>query len=137
MNFKNEFAFLLFCAMSVASLESSSQSLNGKVIYVSPSEEVMLKFQSVITDVNYANKEASTSFRHKITHNKNFSINSTVESFSPTSLFISEGGNTHLFILEYKATLDPRTETLYDFSSKKKLKTEAEKIDLAAKDAAP
>ncbi len=135
MNFMKRFVILLLALVALSSIRTQGQSLRGKIIYVSSSQEVILKFRSGITNFSFTPKESASLFERRLTNNKNFSISSTIENFNVTNLIILEGDNTHLFILEYKEKLDPRTETLYDFSSKEKLRNEAEKIDLAAKDA--
>jgi len=87
----------------------------------------MLKFNSAISTADFANKETENLFERKIT-NKLISINSKDKNFKPTNLIISEGKNTHLFILEFKENLDD-SEYLYDFSDKKRLADEARKLD--------
>ncbi|HYE54067.1 MAG TPA: hypothetical protein VD996_04460, partial [Chitinophagaceae bacterium] len=47
-----------------------------------------------------------------------------------------EGENTHLFLLTFKDDLDDATETVYDFSSKEKLQSEAQRMATRTK-AAP
>lgn len=132
MHVQKNIAFLSLLLITVY-LHTGAQSLNGKVIYISSVQEVMIKFPSVIMNFNFASKDAATQFETRITNNKNFSINSTVKDFKSTNLIVSEGGNTHLFILKYKENLDARTESLYDFSNKKKLRQEADRIEESVK----
>lgn len=129
MYFKTGFYFFLFFVGALPSLKTEAQSLRSKVIYVSTTQEVMIKFRSVISDYHFQDKDRESSFERKLTNSKNLSINSTVENFKTTGLIVIEGGNTHLFVLKYKATLDPNRESLYDFSSKDKLRRAAETIE--------
>jgi len=107
---------------------TDAQNIRGKVIYISTSQEVLLKFRSGITNYNFTPKETASLFEKQLTNKKNFSISSKAENFSTSSLAIMEGENTHLFILQYKDKLDPTTESLYDFSTKEKLRNEVEKM---------
>src|SRR5687767_768998 len=84
----------------------SAQSMVGKKIFVSPTQEVMIKFPAVITNYNIQHKESANLFETRITNNKNLSINSNIPNFKSTNLVVNEGGNTHIFILEYKEALD-------------------------------
>jgi hypothetical protein len=115
---KNLVLLIIFLALLI-SKHGTAQSLKGKVIYVSNTQEIMIKFPSVITNYNFTNKEAANLFETRITNNKNFSINSTVAGFKTTNLIVTEGGNSHLFILQFKDPLDAKTESLYDYSKKK------------------
>jgi len=105
-----------------------AQDLRGKVIYISSSQEVVLKFRSKITNYSITPKEKASLFEIRLTDKKNFSIKSTVENFSISSLAIMEGENSHLFILQNNDKLDPTTESVYDFSSKEKLRNEIAKM---------
>jgi tetratricopeptide (TPR) repeat protein len=121
---------VLLCVWTGLPWKAGAQSLQGKIIYISHSHEVMLKFRSIITNFKFTNLDAGRNFETRITNDKNFSINSTVRGFAATNLIISEGSNTHLFILKYKESLDGRMESLYDFSARDKLKEEARKIQV-------
>jgi hypothetical protein len=106
-----------------------AQSMVGKRIFVSPSQEVMIKFPAVITNYNIQNKESANLFETRITNNRNLSINSNIQNFKSTNLVVNEGGNTHIFILEYKETLDGIQESLYDFSKRKTASAEAKRLE--------
>ena len=105
-------------------LLAESQNLRGKVIYISSSQEVLLKFRSRIINYNITPKQSANVFEKRVANNKNLSISSNAENFPITTLAIIEGENTHHFILKYKEKLDPETESLYDFSTKEKLRHE-------------
>ena len=124
-------SLLVLVCLALCFANATAQSLNGKIIHVSPSQEVMLKFRSVISDFNFTNKDASSLFQTRITNSKNFSISSTVAGFKSTNLIISEGKNTHLFIIDYKETLDTE-ENLYNFD-KVTLRKEADLLDKMVK----
>jgi len=123
MLLKKEFAIPLIYLASLIPLKADGQSLRGKVIYISSTQEVILKFRSEISNYSFTPKEAANVFKKRLTK-RNISISSTTENFGVASLSILEGENSHLFILEYWDKLDPRTETVYDFSTKEKLKNE-------------
>jgi hypothetical protein len=108
MRFKKLFASLLVGWLALNSLKSNGQSLRGKVIYVSSSQEVILKFRSGITNYDFSPKESASLFGKRLTNRKNLSLSSTIENFPSTTLSILEGNNTHLFLLEYKEKLDPK-----------------------------
>ena len=135
MPFNRKLLSLLFVSLFLCLLESEGQSLRGKVIYVSSSQEVLLKFRSAIAKYDFTPKESAALFGRRLTNKKSLSISTSSGSFPLTSLSIIEGNNTHLFFLHYKEKLDPETETLYDFSSKDKLRNETEKLDTPPTDA--
>src|SRR6185436_2523784 len=135
MPFNRKLLSLLFVSLFLCLLESEGQSLRGKVIYVSSSQEVLLKFRSAIAKYDFTPKESAALFGSRLSNKKNLSISTRSGSFPLTSLSIVEGNNTHLFFLQYKEKLDPETETLYDFSSKDKLRNETEKLDAPPTDA--
>ena len=120
---------ILFFTGVLIFLSSSlfAQSMVGKKIFVSPSQEVMIKFPAVITNYNIQNKESANLFETRITNNRNLSINSNIPNFKSTNLVVNEGGNTHIFILEYKEVLDGMKESLYDYSKRKTATAEAKK----------
>jgi len=135
MPFNRKLLSLLFVSLFLCLLESEGQSLRGKVIYISSSQEVLLKFRSAIAKYDFTPKESAALFGRRLTNKKSLSISTSSGSFPLTSLSIIEGNNTHLFFLHYKEKLDPETETLYDFSSKDKLRNETEKLDTPPTDA--
>ena len=137
MRFKKILLSLFFSSILLYSSNTEGQSLRGKVIYVSSSQEVILRFKSGITNYDFSPKESANYFGKKLTNSKNLSISSTIENFPTTRLIVVEGDNTHVFLLVHKENLDPKTETIYDFSSKEKLKKEAELLDAAPKDSVP
>ena len=128
MQIRKRLTVVLLLIASIYPFLAESQNLRGKVIYISTSQEVLLKFRSRIINFNITPKQAASLFEKRIANNKNLSISSNAENFPITSLAIIEGENTHHFILQYKPKLDPETESLYDFSTKEKLKTEVEKF---------
>jgi hypothetical protein len=127
---------LLFAFIFAANIYAYSQSVRGKVIYVSSLQDVKLKFRSAVSNYSFVNKTQATAFKIKLSGSRNLHVNSAVENFKPANLVITEGSNTHLFILAYKSSLDESTETLYDFSSKEKLQRESQKV-MARKTAEP
>jgi hypothetical protein len=128
MPYKIKAPFLFILAIMVW-LQAGAQSLRGKVIYISPAQEVKLKFRSPIEHYSFVNKIESTRFNIKPSGSRNLQINSLAPNFRSSNLVITEGGNTHLFILAYKDQLDAATETTYDFSSKEKLEAETQKMN--------
>jgi hypothetical protein len=120
------FFLLLLISITIA-MPAAAQSLRGKVIYVSPSQEVKLKFRSNVENYSFVNKNESSFFKTKVTGSRNVMINSVGPNFRASNLVITEGENTHLFILAYKNSLDA-AETVYDFSSKDKLQSEAQRL---------
>jgi hypothetical protein len=126
MNMKTK-AVMAFCLMITGLFEANAQSLRGKVIYISPIEEVRIKFGSVIENYSFVNKLESENFKMKVVNNRSVVISSLNKYFKSTNLVITENKNTHLFILRFKDQLeDP--ETLYDFSTREKLLSEIQKI---------
>ena len=126
MNMKTK-ALLAFCLMITGLFETNAQSLRGKVIYISPSEEVRIRFGSAIENYSFVNKVESQNFKMKVVNNRSVVITSLNKYFRSTNLVITENKNTHLFILRFKDQLeDP--ETSYDFSTREKLLSEIQKI---------
>jgi tetratricopeptide (TPR) repeat protein len=125
---------ILFLLLTLFSLPQllKAQSLRGKRIYVSPSQEVMIKFPSEITDFDIQNKKYTTNFQIRTKNRKHLYINSNVPAFKSTSLVVKERWNTHIFILQYKETLDGVAETVYDYSKPKVLAEEAARIKATA-----
>lgn len=109
----------LFLA-AIGIYKSDAQSLRGKIIYVHPSQVVKLKFRSAVDNYSFVNKEESKLFHIKLANNRTFLINSLARLFRSINLVITEGENTHLFILVYKESLNAETETVYDFSNRSK-----------------
>src|SRR3982750_2022622 len=74
--------FLMLSYLFPFSENLNAQSLNGKIIYVSDNQEVMLKFPAVITNYyTVPKKELIKDFETRITNDKNFSITSNVANF--------------------------------------------------------
>lgn len=136
MSFNLRAAVLLFTLIIVGNMCAYAQSVRGKVIYVSSLHDVKLKFRSAVSNYSFVNKSHASSFKIKLSGSRNFQINSVAENFKSANLVITEGSNTHLFILAYKSSLDASTETVYDFSSKERLEQETQKM-MARKTAAP
>ena len=128
MQIRRRLTFSFLASLILYPFLADAQNLRGKVIYISSSQEVLMKFRSGITNYSFTPKETASLFEKRLTNKKNFSISSKAENFSISSLAIMEGENTHLFILQYKDKLDPTTESLYDFSTKEKLRNEVEKM---------
>jgi hypothetical protein len=126
MTLQAKFATLVCIATLTVSLPYA-QSLRGKIIYVSPTQEVNLKFRSVVENYSFVNKVESGRFKIKVSNNRNLRINSLVSAFRPANIVITEGENTHLFILAYKDKL-AESEIVYDFSSKEKLQDETYRL---------
>src|SRR5689334_9917572 len=105
MPFNTKLLSLLFVSLVLCLLESKGQSLRGKVIYVSSSQEVLLKFRSAITNYDFTPRESAALFGKRLSNKKSLSISTSSESFPLTSLSIIEGNNTHLFFLQYKEKL--------------------------------
>ncbi|MGB8194141.1 MAG: hypothetical protein WCF67_19570 [Chitinophagaceae bacterium] len=124
--------FVLLVVIAFGAFRSDAQSVRGKVIYISPSQEVKFKFRSSVENYSFVNKNQSALFKIK-SGSKSLQINSIAENFKAANLVITEGDNTHLFILAYKNTLDAATETFYDFSTKEKLETETQKMTAGKK----
>lgn len=93
-----------------------AQSVRGKIIYVHPSQVVKLKFKSAVDNYSFVNRDESRLFNVKLSNNRTFMINSLKQLMRSSNLVITEGGNTHLFILVYKDQLSEGGETFYDFS---------------------
>lgn len=109
---------VLLSLVVIGTYESGAQSLRGKIIYVHPTQVVKLKFRSSVDNYSFVNKSESKFFNVKLAKNKTFVINSLGQKFRTSNLVITEGENTHLFILVYKSALNEDTETFYDFSKK-------------------
>lgn len=120
MGFSQRIAALLLVLMFTGNMVVNAQSVRGKIIYVSPLQEIKLKFRSAVANYSFVNKNQSSAFRIKQSGHS-LRISNVTDNFKPANLVITEGRNTHLFILAYKASLDASTETVYDFSSKEKL----------------
>ena len=109
---------LLLLLIVMGIYHSSAQSIRGKIIYVHPSQVVKFKFRSAIDNYSFVNRDDASLFSVKSTGNKSLQINSLAQLRRSSNLVITEGGNTHLFILMSKDHLDAQTETFYDFSKK-------------------
>ena len=116
--------YTLFIALTLLGTTLHAQSLRGKPIYVSNSQEVKLKFKSSVDNYSFVNKIEANRFNIKVYGNKNVVITSTTPNFKTSTLVITEGNNTHLFILEYKEQLN--NQTVYDYSTKEKLLHESQ-----------
>ncbi|HYE55760.1 MAG TPA: hypothetical protein VD996_12995, partial [Chitinophagaceae bacterium] len=121
-----KFTVTLFVAL-ILNLLSHAQSLRGKVVYISANQEVKLKFRSPIDNYSFVNKPESNRFSIKLSGSRNIVVNSATSNAKPASFVITEGENTHLFILQYKNKLDA-SELVYDYSSKEKLLSESQKL---------
>jgi tetratricopeptide (TPR) repeat protein len=88
---------------------------------------VKFKFRSAISNYSFVNKSQASAFKIK-SSGRSLQVNSVAENVKPANIVITEGSNTHLFILAYKSSLDASTETVYDFSSKEKLQQETQKM---------
>src|SRR5688572_29595703 len=108
---------LLFLA-AVGIYPSIAQSIRGKIIYVHPSQVVKFKFRSSVDNYSFVNRDDARLFSVKPAGNKSLLINSVAQFSRSSNLVITEGGNTHLFILMSKNQLDAQTETVYDFSKR-------------------
>lgn len=107
---------------------ANGQSLRGKPIYVSSSQTVKLKFGSRITNYNFIDRGQEGLFRIH-SSGKNLSISSSAANFRTANLVITEGSNTHLFMLENKEQLSS-DEGFYDLSSTEKLTAEIQKLKM-------
>lgn len=127
----NKNVVLTICFITALFTQNTvAQSLNGKIIYVSTTQVILIKFSSVIQNYDFANqKEAASLFETRLINEKNLSITSTTPNFKSTNLIVTEGKNTHLLILVYKEILDGKTESIYDFSTKEKLRNEAKIVE--------
>ncbi len=108
---------LLFLAV-VGIHSSIAQSIRGKIIYVHPSQVVKFKFRSSVDNYSFVNRDDARLFNVKPAGNRSLLINSVAQLSRSSNLVITEGGNTHLFILMSKNQLDAQTETVYDFSKR-------------------
>ena len=128
---------LSFILIFFALLTSHAQSLRGKVIYISPSQEVKLKFRSAIASYGLVNKNEANYFKLKSPNKKNLLINSISPTSKSAYLTITEGENTHLFILAYINRPEAASEVVYDFSTKEKLEYELHNMSLASANPPP
>lgn len=126
---------LLFVLVIVSNVYAQAQSVRGKIIYVSALQDVKLKFRSAVSNYSFVNKSQASVFKIK-SSGRSLQVNSVAENIKPANIVVTEGSNTHLFILAYKSSLDASTETVYDFSSKEKLQQETQKM-MAKKTAEP
>lgn len=116
---------LLFSIAICYSCELSAQSLRGKVIYVS-SRPVKLMFGSRIASYSLVERDQTRLFNIQA-GKKNLAISSVLGDFRSANLVVTEGSNTHLFILRYE---EPgNVEQLYDFSSADKLNAEIQQLN--------
>jgi hypothetical protein len=118
---------LLFIFIVLANVQAYTQSVRGKVIYVSPVQDVKLKFGSAVSNYSFVNKSQATAFKIKQS-GKSLHINNALENFKPANLVITEGKNTHLFILAYRSSMEVSDGTVYDFSSKEKIEQSSQKV---------
>lgn len=109
---------------------ANAQSLRGKVIYVSSSQPVKLKFGSRITNYSFIDRGQAALFKIDHSGKRNLLVSSNARNFRTANLVITEGPNSHLFILEYKELLDAAVENSYDFSSAEKLNAEVQKLKM-------
>ncbi|HYF32966.1 MAG TPA: hypothetical protein VD993_17700 [Chitinophagaceae bacterium] len=112
---------------------SGAQSQRGKIIYVHPAQVVKLKFRSAVDNYSFVNKEESRLFNIKLANSRTFLINSLAQPARSSNLVITEGENTHLFILVYKGNLNADTELVYDFSNRNKSSTTSPNTTAALK----
>lgn len=135
MRYVNKILILLL--LTAGTLQTvQAQNLQGKKIYVTDMQEVMLKFKSPISHSKFTERDADTAFEQRFTNNKYLSINSKSPNFQPATLRVVEGENTHHFQVIYKGKLDMETETFYDFSTKERLQQELQKLEEEKKAAA-
>ena len=85
MSVTKKLLFICCFATGICLQEANAQSLRGKVIYVSPTQEVMFKFKSIVTYHKIVNDEAQDLFDIRVI-NKNLSINSKEAGFKTQSL---------------------------------------------------
>jgi hypothetical protein len=123
---------LTFTLIILTVLTSNAQSLRGKVIYISPSQEVKLKFRSAIASYSFMNKNEANHFKLTSRNKKNLLINSIGATSKSAYLTITEGENTHLFILAYIGRVEAASEVVYDYSTKEKLEFELHSMSLAS-----
>lgn len=136
MSFNLRATAFLFVLIVLVSVQAYPQSVRGKVIYVSPVQDVKLKFRSAVSNYSFVNKSQAAAFKIKQS-GKSLHINNVLENFKPANLVITEGQNTHLFILAYKSGLDASNEIVYDFSSKEKVEQQTQKVTIVTKTGAP
>jgi hypothetical protein len=121
--------FIFFLLATVGLQSAQAQNLQGKKIYVTDKDEVMLEFKSPITQSSFIERGADTIFEQKFTNNRFILISSKYPSFKTVTLRVVEGKNTHHFLIVNKEKLDPDSETSYDFSTKEKLEQEIRKLE--------
>ena len=118
------YKYFLFPILIAACFFNNSvfaQSLNGKKIYLSTTDEITLKFHSSVAEFYLTNKESAGWIKIKsATLTTTITISTDKENFVSSSLVIKEGKNMHRFNLVYKEKLEDE-ELLYDFSDLKKL----------------
>lgn len=131
MNMKTRSVLACFCLIITGLPEANAQSLRGKVIYVSQSQEVMIRFGSAIENYSFVNKEESQNFNVRLIKSRTFVVKGVQENLKSSNLVITENANTHLFILVFKDKLS-NNELAYDFSTKEKLLSEIKKIPSSA-----
>src|SRR5215203_1718448 len=115
---------VLFAIAICCSFDVSGQNLYGKLIYVSASKPVVLKFGSRIVNYSFIERGQAGLFKIHFSGKKNLSISSAAGNFKTANLVIAEGANSHLFILKYMEPLDASIEETYDLSSTAKLNAE-------------
>lgn len=108
---------------------ANAQSLRGKLIYISSSQPVKLKFGSRIAHYSFIDRAQAGLFNIDA-GKKNLSVSSNARNFRRANLVVTEGANSHLFILEYKESLDLAAESAYDFSSTEKLNAEVQQLKM-------
>jgi hypothetical protein len=108
---------------------ANAQSLRGKLVYISSSQPVKLKFGSRIANYSFIDRAQAGLFTIHA-NKKNLSVSSNARNFRTANLVVTEGSNSHLFILQYKESLDLAAESAYDFSSTEKLNAEAQQLKM-------
>ncbi len=119
--------------MLISMQSALAQNINGKEILLSTIYEVRLTFHSKIENYNFVESGADTLFNPpKIKQSKNnstFTIMAKVEDFTPATVTIVEGKNTHRFVFAYRKDLNADSLMFHDFSDSKVLAKVAKEQD--------
>ena len=119
--------FFLFVCVTTFLRSGTGQSITGDTIFVNAEATIELKFPSRPSNIYINPKDAPYNL---ITLGKGFTIDAKSENTKPAQLFVTEGENSHQFVLVFKKDINYNNtaELSFDYSTKKKLAQRVKEI---------
>lgn len=119
--------FFLFVCVTTFWRSGTGQSITGDTIFVNAEAEIGIKFPTRPSGFYTIPKDAPYNF---VTIPLGFTIGAKSENIKPAQLFVTEGENSHQFVLVFKKDIDYNNtaELSFDYSTKKKLAQRVKEI---------